>query len=32
LPNWKSCDCRDKMQDEPIIHFSENVTWSLKTK
>ena len=32
LPNWKSCDCRDKMQDEPIIHFSENLTWSLKTK
>ncbi len=21
-----------KIQDEPIIHFSENLTWSLKTK
>ena len=27
-----TCNFNDKMQDEPIIHFSENLTWSLKTK
>ena len=32
LPICSSYDCRVKMQDEPIIHFSENLTWSLKTK